>query len=107
MAISPIDLQTLFSQVDKIGKQENAQRQGAAIQQSLQQIHNQLQTEERIQEVNEAQNTGEGAEAVTDGRPRQREDEDRQKKEEEPGEEEAKKDKISDPDLGRNIDVLL
>ncbi|MDR2768799.1 MAG: hypothetical protein LBB82_10805 [Treponema sp.] len=105
MAISPIDLQTLFTQVDKIGKQENAQREGAAIQQSLQQVHIQQRTEDRIRSVNETQDAGEGAEAIKDRKPRQKESGEKQKEEEPPEEEASAQDEIYDPDLGRNIDV--
>ncbi|MDR2181328.1 MAG: hypothetical protein LBN92_01460 [Treponema sp.] len=105
MAISPIDLQTLFTQVDKVGKQESAQREGAAIQQSLQQAQVQQRTEDRIRSVNEAQNAGEGAEAIKDRRPRQKEGGEKHREEEAPEEEADAENELRDPDLGRNIDV--
>lgn len=110
MAISPIDLQTLFTQVDKIGRQETAQKSGAAIQQAIQQAQSQRLTEEKIRSVNEAPDQGDGAEGVRDrngrkaGREaaskREAEDEDETEGAEETG-------VIRDPDLGRNIDVSL
>ncbi|MDR2312922.1 MAG: SS18 family protein [Spirochaetaceae bacterium] len=109
MAISPIDLQTLFTQVDKVGKQEAASREGAALLHSVQQARIQQQLDERIRSVNEAQNMGEGAESIQDkngGKPehggagRRREEE---KKTAEREEEEV----IKDPALGKNIDVSL
>lgn len=107
MAISPIDLQTLFTQVDKIGKQETAQREGAAIQQAIQQAQSQRITEEKINAVNEAQDQGEGAEGVRDGGGRRPEGEARKKAGEEEDRDEKEEDIIRDPDLGRNIDVSL
>ncbi|MDR1144305.1 MAG: hypothetical protein LBK77_08855 [Spirochaetaceae bacterium] len=108
MAISPIDLQTLFTQADKVGKQEAAQREGAAIQQAIQQSQIQRHTDERIRAVNEAQDMGDGTEEIKDkngGRKGQEpEDRRRDQEEEPPGE---VKTVISDPDLGRNIDVTL
>jgi hypothetical protein len=107
MAIAPIDLQTLFTQVDKIGKQEAAQREGAAIQQAIQQARSQQVTEAKINAVNEAPDQGEGAEEVRDGGGRRPESEARKKAEEEAERDEKKEETIHDPDLGRNIDVSL
>ncbi|MDR2661442.1 MAG: hypothetical protein LBC31_00435 [Treponema sp.] len=110
MAISPIDLQTLFTQADKVGKQEAAQREGAAIQQALQQAQIQRHTDERIRAVNEAQDMGDGTEEIKDkngGRKGQEAEgrrRDRDQEEEPPDE---AKTVIRDPDLGRNIDVTL
>jgi hypothetical protein len=66
MAIQPIDLQTLFTQLDKVGRAQSAQREGLAVQQAMQGVQIQRKTEEHIQSVNEAQDTGDGAEKVTD-----------------------------------------
>jgi hypothetical protein len=109
MAISPIDLQTLFTQVDKVGKQETAQREGAAIQQALQQVQSQRLTDEKIRSVNEAQDQGEGAEGVRDhnGRKAFHEGDSSRHNEEEENAEEKQDGVIRDPDLGRNIDVSL
>jgi hypothetical protein len=110
MAISPIDLQTLFTQVDKIGKQESAQREGAALQQALQQAQNQQLTEERIRSVNEAQNSGEGAEGIRDrrgGKGREREGEKKAGEEEEEEQKGASESVIRDLDLGKNVDISL
>ena len=110
MAIQPIDLQTLFTQIDKIGKAQVAQREGLAIQQAIQGAQLQRKTEEHIQEVNEAQNTGEGAEKVNDHGQRN-DDGNGGRKEKGPGEDEENKKKPSvvfrDPALGRNIDISL
>jgi len=113
MAIQPIDLQTLFSQMDKVGKSQSAQREGLALQQAIQGAQIQRKTEEHIQSVNEAQNTGDdGVEKVKD-RPSGREGKEsgeekkkdaRQKTSEQ---EEARGPVISDPSLGRNIDISL
>jgi len=110
MALSPLDLQTLFTQMDKVGKQEAAQREGAAILQSIQQAKHQQQTDEKIKSVNEAQNTGEGVEGVKDkngGRSGQ--DGNRHNHaEENDGEKSWEGEKIiRDPDLGMNVDVSL
>lgn len=110
MAISPLDLQTLFTQMDKVGRQEAAQRDGAAILQSIQQAKQQQQTDERVRSVNEAQNTGEGSEAIKDkngGRAGQEQDGKKNLSPEEAEENGEEEGIIRDPDLGRNIDVSL
>jgi hypothetical protein len=113
MAIQPIDLQTLFTQVEKVGKSQASQKEGLAVQQALQGIQMQRKTEEQIQSVNEAQNTGEGTEKVNERGPRKNKDdeEDREKTgqasagEADEGEEDDNRAVIRDPALGRNIDI--
>jgi hypothetical protein len=109
MAISPLDLQTLFTQMDKVGKQEAAQREGAALLQSIQQARHQQETDERIRSVNEAQNMGEGTEEIKDKNGGRSGREDRQTHVTENTEEsiEEKDSVIRDPDLGKNIDFSL
>jgi hypothetical protein len=112
MAIQPIDLQALFTQVDKVGKAQSAQREGLAVQQALQGVQLQRKTEEHIQEVNEAQDSGDGAEKVNDRGQRQNSSAKgkREKGEglaEEGEEEAAQPSVIRDPSLGRNIDISL
>jgi hypothetical protein len=110
MAIQPIDLQTLFTQMDKVGKAQSAQREGLQIQQALQQVDSQRKAEEHVQSVNEAQNMGEDAEKIKDEGPRRRY-ESREKNEKPPEDEDAEEDEkeapglIRDPRLGRNIDI--
>ncbi|MDR2535173.1 MAG: hypothetical protein LBD29_03965 [Treponema sp.] len=111
MAIQPIDLQTLFSQLDKVGKLQMAQKEGIAIQQSLQSVQTQKKIEERVQSVDEAKHTGEGAEGVNDRNARKRSREQPEDKEEtdEKHEQEPYTHKsmgvFRDPSLGKNIDM--
>ena len=108
MAIQPIDLQTLFSQVDKVARQQSAQREGLAIQQAMQGVQLQRKTEEQIQAVNETQNTGEdGAEKIKDRGPQGHEEGEKKKEHESPDEEETPILVFSDPRLGRKIDISL
>ena len=109
MAMQPIDLQTLFTQIDKIGKAQSAQREGLAIQQAIQGAQLQRKTEEHIQEVNEAQNTGDGTEKVNDRG--QRDGAGGKKKrngrKEDNDDEQEMSSVLRDPSLGRNIDISL
>ena len=112
MAIQPIDLQALFTQLDKVGKSQAVQRDGHQIQEALQQIQSQRKLEQNVQSVNQAQNMGEEAETIKDENRRgthanqgrimgkQKQDE-----EDEPGQDEEKRDLIRDPALGRNLDI--
>ncbi|MDR2479093.1 MAG: hypothetical protein LBD48_07260 [Treponema sp.] len=111
MAIQPIDLQTLFSQIDKVAKTQTAQREGLAVQQTLQGVQIQKKTEEHIQSVNEAPDSGDGAEKVKDrGAQGQEGGEEGKKKPASGGnaETEAKRSPFfKDPRLGQNIDISL
>ena len=109
MAIQPIDLQTLFTQIDKVGKAQASQKEGLQLQQNIQSIQIQQRTEERIQSVNESQDTGDGASAVNERSPRRRKEKEEEEREAkaggEPAEEEAGPRVIRDPALGKIIDV--
>jgi hypothetical protein len=106
MAITPIDLQTLFTQIDKVGKTHASQREELALQQSIQGVQLQKKTNEQMQQINEAQNTGEGAEKINDHGSGSRENQKNSGKKNEQKEE--KNDNafvLNDPSLGRNIDI--
>jgi hypothetical protein len=112
MAIQPIDLQTLFTQVDKVGKAQTAQREGLAVQQAIQAAQTQQKNEANVQSVNAAPELGDGAEKVdAEGRGRGRgfaEDEENRagQDEEEGGDGEEKRRPANwDPALGRRIDI--
>ncbi|MDR1302027.1 MAG: hypothetical protein LBK43_06110 [Treponema sp.] len=109
MAIQPIDLQTMFSQLDKVGKIQASQREGFAIQQALQGVQIQKKVEAQIQSVNETQNTGEGTAGVQDRNARNQSEEDGARKEEAGENTENAVDTvvsiIRDPALGKNIDI--
>lgn len=107
MAIAPIDLQTLFTQLDKVAKTQTSQRESQVIQQAVQSVQHQRKTEEQIEEVNEAQNMGEGVERVSDKRHGDKGEEKKKGREQTGKEEEDKPAVLSDPSLGKNIDISL
>jgi len=110
MAIAPIDLQTVFSQVDKVAKTQLSQREGHAMHQAIQGVQIQKKIEANIHQVNEAQNTGEGAEKVKDraSDTQNKEEKKRQRDESHKDEEnENKPSVLRDMNLGRNIDISL
>jgi len=109
MAIQPIDLQILFTQVDKVGKAQVAQQEGQTLQQAIQGTQLQRKTEEHVQEVNEAQDMGEGTEKVND-RKQGNSGNSGGKKEKGLGkndDEENNPSMFQDPSLGKNIDISL
>jgi len=108
MAIQPIDLQTLFTQMDKVGKNQALLREGLQNQEALQQQQSQRKIEENVQSVNQAQEMGKEAEKIKDdgrhnsgGGGKKEETE----QEEESNAEGLKPELIRDPALGRNVDI--
>ena len=51
MAIHPIDLQTMYSQIDNVAKQVVHQQQGAALAESVQQTNFVRQNKEDVKKV--------------------------------------------------------
>ena len=108
MAIQPIDLQAIFSQIDKVGKTQAMQRDLQQIQEAIQQSQAQKKLEENIQSVNAPQHLGEESGKIKDenrrgahkGGPGGKREE-----EENPAPENVRPDLIRDPALGRNIDI--
>jgi hypothetical protein len=112
MAIQPIDLQALFTQLDKVGKAQSAQREGLVVQQAIHGVQIQRKTEERIQEVNETQSSGDGAEKVKDRGNRGQEGAGAEGKKKDGHTEDDESGKVRpvvfrDPVLGQNIDISL
>ncbi|MDR0386510.1 MAG: hypothetical protein LBH57_00600 [Treponema sp.] len=110
MAIQPIDLQTLFTQIDKVGKEQMNQKEGVHLQAVLQNAQLQKKTEERFHTVTELQNTGDGADRIKDrnaGRQGGGHASDRRQDEEDPtGSEDGETPPvIRDPALGKNVDI--
>ena len=111
MAIQPIDLQTLYTQLDKVGKQQQQQQQAAQISRDVEKQHALVESEKKIKKVKE---TNAGEEAVTavhdqnDSREKSASENNESAKEKEANSGEdivAKKEIIRDPALGRHIDI--
>jgi len=113
MAIAPIDLQTIFTQVDKVGKTQAAQKDGQALAQAIQGAHIQKKTDEQIKQVNEAQNTGEGADKIKDRNSNRGQSQNNSSKRDEKNLEDSEEKKdvnnsfFRDPYLGNKIDISL
>jgi hypothetical protein len=111
MAILPIDLQTLFTQIDKVGKDQSVHREGAQLHASLQNARVERLEVQRDHSVNEAQNTGQGGvEYIKDRRGRRRGGQEsaagnKQGADVDGEDEDASNHVIQDPCLGRHLDV--
>ncbi|GHV83871.1 hypothetical protein AGMMS50212_12110 [Spirochaetia bacterium] len=66
MALQPIDLQLLFSQLDNIGKDVSLQKDGAMLREAIAGHRQELRTEIKTKSVNEAQDTKDGLEKIDD-----------------------------------------
>lgn len=105
MAIQPLDLQILFTQIDSVGKAQSVQKEGLVIQQSMQNLKKQERTEEHIQAVNESQDVGEGAGAIHDRGSRKFSGRDGERRRDKEREEGAAAPELWDPQLGKNVNI--
>lgn len=105
MPITPIDLQTLFLQMDRVAKQHSVEKDGAALQQSLQSAAVQKRDDEAARSVKAVKDDQKGAEALKNDNegsssPQGEEGKRRGKPEGETG-----KETVKDPALGGHIDI--
>jgi hypothetical protein len=105
MPLLPIDLQTLFTQANQVGKEQSAQKEAAPLAQSLQGAQLAQRTEQRDKAVNETRPQGEGPEQVKARTRREAERRRKQGAERKPQPKPPQKDVFRDPALGHNVDV--
>ncbi len=106
MPLLPIDLQTLFSQTNQVGRDQAVQQQATPVAQSAQGAAIVQQTEQRDKDVNPTEHQQEGPEQVKPrtGR-RESSRRERGQKGKKPAAPSPRKEVFRDPELGRNIDV--
>ncbi|MCR5217233.1 hypothetical protein [Treponema sp.] len=110
MAIQPIDLSTMYSQMDNVARMSSGQEHSASVanfarlERSQQQ---ELQKSENVNQVNKK--NGEGSKVKSDGKnSSQGQEEASEKKKKDAGEEEKEPDRtihLTDPRRGRLIDI--
>jgi hypothetical protein len=121
MPLLPIDLQTLFSQLNQVGKEQSVQKEAGPHAQALQGAQLVRRAEQRDNAVNETQRQEEGPEqaktrlARAEGERRRRSGKERKDRDEKQSgrraadgrtpPREAKRDVFKDPALGRNVDI--
>jgi len=108
MSLLPIDLQTLFTQSNKVGQDQAAQKESLPLAQSLQATQVVQKTAQRDKAVNEAQHQEEGPEKLRDrsrrGAERGRGKQERAAKKP-PAPSPPTPDVVTDPALGHKIDI--
>jgi hypothetical protein len=107
MPVTPLDLQTLFSHINQVGKEQAAQKEGTAIQQSMQAHSIVKQTQVKDKTVNEAKEPDTGPAKVKDenkGRQNPAKQGEEKKEDEKKGGD-AKREVVKDPALGIHIDI--
>lgn len=110
MGIQPIDLQMVYSQLEKVSKNVSFQQQGAQLQGAIQQeraMEQQNLKNQSVQETHFAQN--DGGKVREDGRNKNKDmpeqNDEKSKKEEELEEDVPNFEVIKDPTLGKHFDV--
>lgn len=106
VGIQPIDLQTLYSQMEKVGKQQGAEQSGAIANRERQEEANRVDAEKRLNSVKSSESINNEKIAINDGmssKSSMNQGKYKQEKAEEETEEEENY--IQDPKLGRRVDV--
>ena len=106
MAMQPIDLQILFSQLDSVAKDAAAQKDGLMLRGAINASVFEKRTEEKSQSVNEAHDTDNGLEALNSDK---NQNSNRKKHKKNPrgedGEQKGGREFFKDPSLGNYIDL--
>lgn len=108
MPIKPIDLQTLFTQMDKVGRERAAAKDGAVIQGAILASVAQKKESEKSESVTglESSEDHDGALAVGDrDAASDRGREEGGKRREKADEDDEGREVIRDPDLGNSVDI--
>jgi len=107
MAITPLDLQTLFAQIDKIGKDIAAQKDGASLHETIMNSIAQQKAQEKTHTVIETEDSGEGPGKLRSQQSWQKKGgEGREDNEGEGGRKSGRgKSPVSDPNLGNYVDI--
>lgn len=106
MAIHPIDLQTLFTQIDKVGKSQVQEKAAQHASQEVARSEVQKQAETQAHAVRRLPDSEEGLEALKDKEKQAGEGDTSKKREDQKNEgERAGLPQIQDPNLGQNIDI--
>lgn len=105
MPFLPIDMQTMFAQMNQVGREQSIQREVAPLLQALQGTEIARRTEQQDTSVNETREVGDGVEKVSDesGNEQKRQQSATEKREsflQKKG-----KEVFTDPDLGHYIDI--
>ncbi len=104
MSVRPIDLQTLFSHLNQVGKDQAHERNAAALQQAQQGQSMVKNAEQADHHINQTEKTEEGLNSVSDEGAQNNPEQKSGKRDKD--EEEKKNNFFKDPDLGHNLDII-
>ncbi len=109
MAIHPIDLQTLYAQMEKVGRQQGAEQQALANSQDAKKKNNKLDAERRLSTVQLVEQGGQESMKINEDSHNNEEHEIKKKKEdnelEEENDEKQDENYIKDPYIGQKVDI--
>lgn len=106
MGIQPIDLQTLYSQMEKVGKQQGAEQSGIVANRERQQEANRVDSEKRLNTVKSSESINHEKISIDDNTSSKGSMyNQRHKKEKSENEDENEENYIKDPKLGARVDI--
>ena len=105
MAIQPIDLQTMYAQIQNVAKQAAFQQQGLKLADSMQQENIIKQNEEKAQRVKETEENSKSSVVNKDGRGAESGTHGGKKDKNPPNENEEKSGHLKESYLGQHIDI--
>ncbi|MDR2795969.1 MAG: hypothetical protein LBB47_04575 [Spirochaetaceae bacterium] len=106
MAMQPLDLQILFSQLDSVAKDAAAQKDGLTLRGAINASVFEKKTEEKSQSVNETHDADNGLEALNSGKNLNSNKKNAKKKyRQENSEQKGAGELFKDPSLGNYIDL--
>lgn len=112
MAVNPLDLQTNFMQMSKVGKQQSLSKEHQALRQDHASEHVQKDGTRDAEEVPHAKKIMEEGGKVKNEKEKEKERkkkearDKREEKEEEQGDADKRASEVTNPDIGRKIDLL-
>jgi hypothetical protein len=107
MAFLPIDLQTMFSNLNQVSKEQSVQKDEVPVQQNLQGQEIAKKTEENDSSVSETHHLGDGVDKISEEEKKKQAKEKKKqgKKSKSNADEDENKEVVKDPLLGHHIDV--
>lgn len=109
MAIQPIDLQTLYAQMAKIGKQQGAEQQSASMVRDAQQQQNKIDAEKKLSSVQLVESNNQNLKINQDSKSPYKDDNKNEKGKKQTASEADinlnNEEYIKDPSLGQRVDI--
>lgn len=105
VGIQPIDLQTLYAQMEKVGKQQGAEQSGLVANRERQEEANRVDAEKRLNSVKSQESINNERVAIDDNSNPNGSSYNQKYKKEKRNEENEEENYIKDPKLGARVDI--